>query len=818
MKSKIKSYQLYQLICFLILFLLFFTGILKNLFQSMELRLFDLKSHALYRIEQIIHPSSPPPITFVAIDQYSVDPSQNPDTDRWNAGGWLTRRYYGEALKQFALAWHPKVIGYDIIFQNYRSSDESKLLGQYFEKTYSPPANKPESFAALLATPGFPIDPLIRTVEVEGLNKFANLLWDVTDSSPGMKIIWAFNFDYKKFSGGKNLRLDDHKEPAKNSISSHLNLLNEHSLKAPPGFKLPARALIPDGVNLPPSSLSTAPVHLAPINVFPDVDGVIRRVPLFIPYEDNGNIRYCPSLSMQLLLDFLGGAEKIERMDIDWNHQILIHVKDGRRYQIPIDEKGCLQLNPTRKLRDFNIVSYFDTIRFGPVETSGSAPAGLSPRAWETQKQIAAGLKSRLQDKALIIGTSFTGAGDVVSTSLDKNTPGAYIHMLAFANILDKECLPPPMTPGQTAILLAIITVLFCTMTFFLRQTVWLAGSVVVFFGYVFLSFLAQLTQSAILPIFIPCLMMGVQIASAAAINYFTESRERRRVRSLFSTMVSPSLLEYLEEHHAEALAGKQCEVTVMFSDVAGFTTISEKLNVDQLRGLFLDYLSPMTGTILASGGMVDKYIGDAIMAVWGVPLHLDNHAVAACRGALAQQKQIAALREQIARDYGVEIEVRMGINSGTVSAGNMGSHQRQQYTVMGDCVNQAARLEPINKDYGTWIVIGENTYNLVKDHFFTRCLDKIVVKGKTTAVTIHELVAENTTGSAPEWLGVYESAMQAFWRRDWDQAITLWADVSKCRRNEDEASIYLTRRALLYQETPPPENWQGEFWKKSKE
>lgn len=820
MKWKIKSYQFYQAICFLLIFLLFSAGILQNLFQSFELRLFDLKSIALYRFEKIVRTDKQtrPPLTFVAIDQYSVDPSLNTDTDRWNAGGWLTRRYYGEALKQFAQVWEPKVIGYDIIFQNYRTSDESKLIGQYFEKTYSSSTNKPESFAALLARPEFPIDPLIRSIESEGQNAFANLLWDVNDSSPEMKIIWAYHFDYSRLTGGKTASLEETSGSEK-SITSHIDLLKEYSLESTAGTKRPDKSLFPDGVTLPPASISSAPVQLASINVFSDADGVIRRVPLFIPFESHGEIRYYPSLSMQLLWNYLGGTEQIASLEIHWGREILIHIREGKRYRIPIDDQGLLLLNPTHKLRDFNLVSYFDTIQFGPVLKASTAPDGLSPTAWSEQKKIAQGIQSKLRGKAVVIGTSFTGAGDVVTSTLDKNIPGAYIHMLAFANMLEGKCLPPLTSGPHTVFLLGILTAFYLSLSLRLRQTTWLTAALIILFGYAGLSFLLQATALAVLPIFAPCLMMGVQIASTAAINYFTEAKERRKVRSLFSTMVSPSLLDYLEENHDEALAGKECEVTVMFSDVAGFTTISEKLNVEQLRGLFIDYLSPMTDVILARGGMVDKYIGDAIMAVWGVPLEMNDHAAAACRAALDQQKQIATLKEQFAQLYGVDITVRMGINSGLVSAGNMGSRQRQQYTVMGDCVNQAARLEPINKDYGTLIVIGETTWSLVKDQFVTRCLDKIVVKGKTAAVTIHELIAEKSAGAPlPEWVENHEAAMQAFWRRDWDEAIHLWTLTSKLRGQEDIAASYLSLRAQLYKASPPPDSWQGEYWKKAKD
>ncbi|MDL5044558.1 adenylate/guanylate cyclase domain-containing protein [Oscillatoria amoena NRMC-F 0135] len=818
---RLKPHQKYQLIAFPLLFALACIALWNGLFSSLEFKLFDLKARLIYAVKKNLLPQGDfpaVPATFVAIDQYSVDPALNPDTDRWNAGGWLTRGHYADALRQFASAWQPKALAYDIIFQNYRQQDESKLLGDYFRKIYGGAKSGDENFNQLLASPDFPLDPMIRAVEIEGQNAFANLLWDVHDAAPEMAILWAFNFDYQRLTGGRSLDFTPSSAVNAAELESPWAMLESHGIEFPTTPEQIDPAAFPDGVNLPPSAIANAPLHLAPINVFPDADGVIRRAPLLIPFGHAGEIRAMPSFSLRLFLSYLGGAEQIASLNVQWGRHIRVVTKDGRRFRIPMDRQGQLLLNPTRKLRDFDMVSYWDVIRYGPVQRAAAKPEGLSESDWATRRQIASDIQRKLRGKAVVVGASFTGAGDIVPVSLGASTPGAYVHLLAFANMLEDNCLPPFPGRGAQILILAVITAFFCLGALLLGQSAWLIAAGTLMLAYALLSVTAQFASWTALPFFSPLLMGGLQITSAAAIGYFTESRERRKVRSLFSTMVSPSLLEYLEENHDEALSGKQCEVTVMFSDVAGFTTISESLPVEKLRGLFLDYLSPMTDIILASGGMVDKYIGDAIMGVWGAPLPMESHAQRACQAALEQQRRIMGLRAQLARDYGVDITVRMGLNSGMVSAGNMGSHQRQQYTVMGDCVNQAARLEPINKDYGTVITIGQSTHALLEGRFITRCLDKIVVKGKTSAVSIYELVDFADSGPIPEWITAYESGLKAFWQRRWDEAIGLWTQVGKLRGAADPASDYLSARAELYRHSPPPDSWQGEFWKKSKD
>jgi adenylate cyclase len=221
----------------------------------------------------------------------------------------------------------------------------------------------------------------------------------------------------------------------------------------------------------------------------------------------------------------------------------------------------------------------------------------------------------------------------------------------------------------------------------------------------------------------------------------------------------------------------------------------------------------------MSSEGYVAKYEGDAIMAEWGVPYPNPDHAKLACWAALDQQQLLAELRPKFQEEFGIDVHVRMGLNSGTVSAGNMGAANRFSYTVMGDAVNQAARFEPANKDYDTLIMMGETTYQLAKDHVEARLLDKLIVKGKTVPIQIYELVAKKGEISEDKRrvLELYDKALIGHWERDWEGALALLNEALEIIP-DDGPSKALIERVESYQESPPPDSWQGEFVRASKD
>jgi len=304
---------------------------------------------------------------------------------------------------------------------------------------------------------------------------------------------------------------------------------------------------------------------------------------------------------------------------------------------------------------------------------------------------------------------------------------------------------------------------------------------------------------------------------------YTIAGRQKREIRSMFSTMISPSVLEYLQEDPDRfRLTGESKEATMFFSDVAGFTTISEQLSAANLALVLNRYLTPMSDCIIHYGGYIDKYEGDAIMADFGVPVwpgdDPNSHAWKACWSALDQQAKLAELRPVIQEEFHVDLQVRMGVNSGTVAAGNMGSEQKFQYTVMGDAVNQAARFEPANKMFDTLIIIGESTYQHAQEKIEVRPLALLLVKGKTEPIKIYELVAKKgeLSDAQKEVLELFAKGWDLYKEKRFEEAIEVFRHTLTLDPSDGPSKAY-EASSLEYIQNPPPEDWNGTWIQHSK-
>ncbi|MAS92758.1 MAG: hypothetical protein CMO55_06125 [Verrucomicrobiales bacterium] len=280
-----------------------------------------------------------------------------------------------------------------------------------------------------------------------------------------------------------------------------------------------------------------------------------------------------------------------------------------------------------------------------------------------------------------------------------------------------------------------------------------------------------------------------------------------------FQKFVPTELVRSLLENGAEAkLEGRRQELTIFFSDIIGYSTICEKLGPEELVEELGVYLEEMTNTLERNRGTVNQYVGDAIMAIFGAPDPVKEHALCACRGALEFQKRNEELALQAEEEGRVVFRSRIGINTGEVIVGNLGSSNRLYYTANGDEVNLAARLESINSIYGTRIVVGESTRIMVKEEMVCRLLDYVAVKGKVSGAAIHELVGEkgDVSEDTLHLIETYEAGMNQYLQREWDEAVRLFEDcLDLC---EDTAAQVLRDRCLQYRESPPPEEWSGVF------
>jgi class 3 adenylate cyclase len=312
-----------------------------------------------------------------------------------------------------------------------------------------------------------------------------------------------------------------------------------------------------------------------------------------------------------------------------------------------------------------------------------------------------------------------------------------------------------------------------------------------------------------------PSLGVALTWAAGVGVHIYQESQSRRFVQDALGRYTSPALVKELMKN-PKALSlewGETRGLTVFFSDVVSFTSISERLGAQKLVTLLNEYLTEMTDIILDQQGIVDKYIGDAIMAFWGAPMPDEQHAVHACRAALAASKKLGELQEDWERRFGERVDFRAGINSGEAVVGNMGSAHKYNYTVMGDTVNLAARLEGANKVYGTRLLIAQGTKDLVGDGFVTRQLDFVAVKGKDEPVRVYELVGERGAvgEDALDLSDRFDTALRKYREREFSVARQLFQAILSDYPGDEPCRLYV-ERCERYEKDPPPQDWDGVF------
>jgi adenylate cyclase len=293
--------------------------------------------------------------------------------------------------------------------------------------------------------------------------------------------------------------------------------------------------------------------------------------------------------------------------------------------------------------------------------------------------------------------------------------------------------------------------------------------------------------------------------------GYFVETRTKGQFTELFGQYVPPELVdEMARDPQAYSMAGRNVELTVLFSDVRGFTTISEGLEPQELSHLMNEYLGAMTEVVRKNRGTLDKYIGDAIMAFWGAPVADPEHARHAVLTAIAMQKELKLLAEPFRARGWPELHIGVGVNTGMMTVGDMGSPVRKAYTVMGDAVNLGSRLESITKQYGVGIIVGPQTHDLLKDMVF-RELDKVRVKGKDEPVAIYEPLglAGEVSAEVLAQLKTWQHALRLYRAQDWEQAELQFYNLSRQAPECKLYQLYLARVAH-WQKEPPGADWDG--------
>ena len=307
-----------------------------------------------------------------------------------------------------------------------------------------------------------------------------------------------------------------------------------------------------------------------------------------------------------------------------------------------------------------------------------------------------------------------------------------------------------------------------------------------------------------------PILTAFFSFVGTFVLRFLLEQSERKFIEGAFGHYVNKTVVEQIiKDPSMLELGGAKREVTAFFTDIAGFTSISEKMKPGELVDFLNRYLSQMTEVILKNQGTLDKYEGDAIMAFWGAPLPLEDHAKNACLAALGNQEKLKVFRKECEKQGLPPIYIRIGINSGEVIAGNMGSENRFDYTIMGDNVNLASRLESINKQYDTNMMISENTYEQVKNDFICRELDQIRVKGKKKPVRVYELIGLKKDASADQLKVIesYTKALELYRKSDFTAAKSAFEAIT-----DDPPSKIFANRCAEFLKNPPEEGWDGVY------
>lgn len=419
--------------------------------------------------------------------------------------------------------------------------------------------------------------------------------------------------------------------------------------------------------------------------------------------------------------------------------------------------------------------------------------------------------RALFKGKVVLIGATAMGAFDLKSAPVAELFSGAEIHATAVQNLLDNLRVVP--TPGWAIHQFAFFSALLAGISAIIpRRVVFkLLCGVATCAALLWVSRTAfHATPIRWIPPALPLLATLLSLIAGLGWTYLVEDRQRRFILRALSQYVSPAVAEELSRRGEISLGGTRREMTVLFSDIAGFSDIAESLSVEQLEAFMNRCLTEMSNAVLATDGTLDKYIGDAVMSFWNAPLSQPDHAQRACRTALAIVRRERELRADFHRSGLPAFHARIGINSGTVVVGNMGSTNKMNYTVMGDAVNLASRLEGANKLFGSQILVGQRTFELTTADFLFRQVDLLRVKGKSRPVAVYELIAEGAGEPAQVKLcGAFEHARTLYQSQRWDDAesaiLAVLADFP-----DDGPSLGLLERIRHLRQHPPEPGWDG--------
>jgi adenylate cyclase len=551
--------------------------------------------------------------------------------------------------------------------------------------------------------------------------------------------------------------------------------------------------------------------NFALLDAKPDDDGVIRRLPMVVRVGDQ--------LFPGLVLGTLMAYWKIDDVAVRPGDALVLAPGTERERRIPIDAEGCYALNYRYELRENESSGGIEAISYQDVYES---LAGWAPFEGDVVPLPVAG-------RILVVGQTATGLSDIGPSPLRSQSGKVLAHLNALENILRGDYLTRwPVWPG----LIVMLSFGLWAAWLLDRTRLWYLVSIALFVVLaVAATWVALISSNVMIPMAVPLVAFVLQQGAVAALKIREEQAQRDRIRRMFGSYVSPELVRRMVDARAEPqLGGHDDEITAFFSDIQGFSAFSEVLPPADLVLLLNEYLGSMTDILQESGGALDKYIGDAIVAMFGGLVPLADHARRACEVTAKMQMRQAELREKW-KAQGDRwpslvhaMRTRIGLNSGVVVVGNMGSHHRFNYTMMGDAVNLAARCESGAKTFGAYSVATGATVSAAKAsgcECVFRALDRIVVKGRREPVEIFEIVAlspAHLPEGAARCMELFAQGREHYLKQEWDQALRCFEEAApfeplqpgRDEGVESNPSLLMQARCRALKEKPPGAAWDG--------
>ncbi|NQS96986.1 MAG: adenylate/guanylate cyclase domain-containing protein [candidate division Zixibacteria bacterium] len=515
-------------------------------------------------------------------------------------------------------------------------------------------------------------------------------------------------------------------------------------------------------------------------NSVPDQDGVIRSAELVIDF--NGHLY--PSLSLAVLLK----AWEIDRTGIGFDQygNLRLTAVNGNQHDIPLNEEGSFYIDYLGTFQTIRYISFYDVLeRRVPAEFFAG--------------------------KFVFAGSSAAGMFDLKSVPVQRNFPGVEIHATILANILAGNFIHD-IEPKYAWIILFVSCIIASSAGLYLKTWQSVAVLLLTSAGYI----IGSLQYFALNGIYTEMVSPGAGFFSsylaAMIYKYVAEERDKRFISDAFSHFVDKRVIkEIIADPGRLKLGGERREITVLFSDIRDFTAISEKMPPVQLSEFLNAYLTEMTNIVFNQDGLLDKYIGDAVVAFFGAPVYRKDHAVRAANSALEMISAMKNIRRKFQGTPMEDLRIGVGVNSGVASVGNMGSEYRFEYTAIGDTMNLGSRLEGLNKVYGTSIIVSQAAAIMLEENFTMRELDFVQVKGKSEPVGIYQLI-DPQDDFPGEFIEAYHQGLIAYCAGDWDEAEKRFSGVLKGLPSDRPAALMLERVEYL-RENPPDKNWAG-LWK----